>query len=296
MDSKVVSLVLLVCSLILSYNGVEGGRKLSRKEDMELERQLKLLNKPAVMSIQLAFVGSDQDQNNTYYGVGGVLSVHNPSVVGFQLSSGHVRIQNGVDLIRAGWMVNPTLYGDNLTRLYTSWASGDAGCYNTRCPGFITVREDIPLDLVFQKTSVPGGERIELELFIYQDKISGNWWLTFGPNNTQIGYWPKHIFTNLAGSGGSFVAWGGEVVGLPQLRSPPMGAGFVRVDNPEFAAYCRQIIVVDESHNTVRADDTKSYIDYQGIMDYYHINDAGNNGEYWGHYITYGGPGGIKGD
>ncbi|XP_042487329.1 uncharacterized protein LOC122067562 [Macadamia integrifolia] len=50
----VVMLVALLASslIILSYNGVYGGRTFSmEEEDLELERQLKLMNKPAVKSI-----------------------------------------------------------------------------------------------------------------------------------------------------------------------------------------------------------------------------------------------------
>ncbi|KAF8379314.1 hypothetical protein HHK36_028747 [Tetracentron sinense] len=394
MDSGVVSLVLLLaCSLIVSYiNGVEGGRRLSRKEDMEFERQLKLLNKPAVMSIKTEYgdiydcvdfykqpafdhpllknhtfetspssfpkgmkngassgakslniglkgggcpsgtvpirrttkddliraksfsekyvgnmgiltkerpghhydyLGSNEGKSNKFYGVGGVLSVYNPSVLGFQLSSAHVRIRTEFESIRVGWMVNPTLYGDNLTRLYTQWDAGEAGCYNTRCPGFVVVSSEIPIDLAFQKTSVSGGEQIEMDFLIYKDEKNGNWWLNLGKLSTPIGYWPKSIFNNLA-CFGDYVSWGGEVVSPPDLPSPPMGAGLVPVDDPRYAAYCRQIIVVNEAHQSVHVDDTKMYGDVP--VDYYDINDAGVKGDYWGHYLMYGGPGGFKGD
>ncbi|KAF8379342.1 hypothetical protein HHK36_028776 [Tetracentron sinense] len=224
MDSRVVSLVLLLaCPLILSYiNEVEGGRKLSRKEDMELEKQLKLLNKPAVMSIKYAVIGSDQEMADKYYGIGGVFNLYNPSVLGFQLSSAKVKIENKADIITAGWM----------------------------------------------------------------DEDTGDWWLNFGTDNTPIGFWPKSIFTDLAGFG-FFVGWGGEVVSLPDLPSPPMGSSLVNVDDPAYAAYYMQMIVVDQAHNVNPPNDTKMYEDNHA---YYSVNDGGETGEYWGHYIMYGGP------
>ncbi|KAK9265591.1 hypothetical protein L1049_012602 [Liquidambar formosana] len=55
MASRPFLLAMLVCSLLLSDNGVEGGRKLTREEDLELEKQLKLLNKPAVKIIKTKY-------------------------------------------------------------------------------------------------------------------------------------------------------------------------------------------------------------------------------------------------
>lgn len=53
--TKIVQLVLLACLLISSYiNGVKGGRRLlSEEDDIELEKQLELLNKPSVKSIKV---------------------------------------------------------------------------------------------------------------------------------------------------------------------------------------------------------------------------------------------------
>ncbi|KAK4728717.1 hypothetical protein R3W88_021705 [Solanum pinnatisectum] len=51
MDQKIVrQAVLLVLYLFLSYNGV-----LSKFEDMELEKQLKILNKPSVKTIKTKY-------------------------------------------------------------------------------------------------------------------------------------------------------------------------------------------------------------------------------------------------
>lgn len=60
----------LSCFLLSNYNnGVEGGRRLiSKEEDMKLEKQLNLLNKPAIKSIQVFFflsplLGSKRNKN-----------------------------------------------------------------------------------------------------------------------------------------------------------------------------------------------------------------------------------------
>ncbi|KAF8396388.1 hypothetical protein HHK36_018005 [Tetracentron sinense] len=285
MDSRVVSLVLLLaCSLIVSYiNVVEGGRKLSRKEDMEFERQLKLLNKPAVMSIKTEY-GDIYDSVDFYKQPAfdhPLLKTYtfetSPSSFPKGMKNGASSGAKSLNIGVKGGGKSNVIWRQSYSTIYTMGC--EAGCYNTRCPGFVVVSIEIPVDLAFQKTSVSGGEQIEMDFFIYQDEKNGNWWLNLGKLSTPIGYWPKSIFTNLAAFGAN-VAWGGEVVSPPDIPSPPMGAGLVGVDDPRYAAYCRQIIVVNEAHQSVRFDDTIMYGDVPA--DYYDINDAGVEGGYWG--------------
>ncbi|KAM3321812.1 hypothetical protein P3S67_002963 [Capsicum chacoense] len=44
--------ILLVLYLLLSYDGVQGEMSLSKLEELSLEKQLKLLNKPTVKTIK----------------------------------------------------------------------------------------------------------------------------------------------------------------------------------------------------------------------------------------------------
>ncbi|KAJ8430850.1 hypothetical protein Cgig2_003780 [Carnegiea gigantea] len=53
-----------------------------------------------------------------YNGIGAWFSVWNPSTEPYQYSSAQFLIQNGLDGIQAGWMVNPTLYKDNNTHMF----------------------------------------------------------------------------------------------------------------------------------------------------------------------------------
>ncbi|CAL5442425.1 unnamed protein product [Camellia sinensis] len=54
MDLHAIVLFLCVCSHLVVHNGVEGDwRSLTKEEDLELEEQLKHLNKPAVKTIQM---------------------------------------------------------------------------------------------------------------------------------------------------------------------------------------------------------------------------------------------------
>ncbi|CAL5327652.1 unnamed protein product [Camellia sinensis] len=54
MDVHAIVLFLCVCSHLVGHNGIEGDwRSLTKEEDLELEEQLKHLNKPAVKTIQM---------------------------------------------------------------------------------------------------------------------------------------------------------------------------------------------------------------------------------------------------
>ncbi|XP_055822248.1 uncharacterized protein LOC129890794 [Solanum dulcamara] len=55
MHQRIIRQNLLVLCLLLSYNGVQGEKKLSKLEDMELEKQLKLLNKPAIKTVKTKY-------------------------------------------------------------------------------------------------------------------------------------------------------------------------------------------------------------------------------------------------
>ncbi|CAL5438969.1 unnamed protein product [Camellia sinensis] len=54
MDLHAIVLFLCLCSHLVGHNGIEGDwRSLTKEEDLELEEQLKHLNKPAVKTIQM---------------------------------------------------------------------------------------------------------------------------------------------------------------------------------------------------------------------------------------------------
>ncbi|KAG5629197.1 hypothetical protein H5410_000914 [Solanum commersonii] len=60
--------------------------------------------------------------------------------------------------MQVGWRVDPTLYGDNKTRLYTYFQSGKIHCFNTQCPGFVIINNEIPLDYVYKHVTERGSE------------------------------------------------------------------------------------------------------------------------------------------
>ncbi|XP_059318791.1 protein neprosin-like isoform X2 [Lycium ferocissimum] len=55
MHQQIVQQTLLMLYFLLSYNGAQGEEKLSKLEEAELEKQLKLLNKPAVKTVKTKY-------------------------------------------------------------------------------------------------------------------------------------------------------------------------------------------------------------------------------------------------
>lgn len=53
MHQRIVRRILLVLCLLLSYNEVQGEKKLTMLEDMELEKQLKFLNKSTIKTVKV---------------------------------------------------------------------------------------------------------------------------------------------------------------------------------------------------------------------------------------------------
>ncbi|KAG5563129.1 hypothetical protein RHGRI_005771 [Rhododendron griersonianum] len=380
MDLRAFLLFLFLSLLLLGYNGVEGVRELLEIEDMEFEKQLKLLNKPAVKTIETEYgdtydcvdfykqpafdhpllknhsfhfqmkptlsLKRNKDQVssrvresahielkgggcpvgtvpirritkedlirernasklmsfadntigahyavartrpglNKFNGAGARLSLHNPRVSARQYSASRFILRNGNDAIQAGWRVDPTLYGDTRTRRFIRLDTGQSHCFNTRCPGFVQVRSDILLDLVYEQVSKRGGQTYETPLFIDRDLVNGNWWLLVGETNIEVGFWPRRIFSGLADLA-SYAEWGGEVFYPPGTPTPVMGSGFCLVGNTKYDAFLRNVEVINAAGKNINVyklqtfvDDTRKY----GVVDLEQTK--------LGHLVLYGGP------
>nr|CAD1820037.1 unnamed protein product [Ananas comosus var. bracteatus] len=127
--------------------------------------------------------------------------------------------------------VNPDLYGDNQTRLFTLWTVDgykNTGCYNLLCEGFVfTGKSNFGPGSVLEPVSVNEGRAFSLR----QDPQSGDWWLhcrhdgySDDCNLEQMGYWPRTLFTSLAHRA-SCVEWGGFVSHAENVSDPAMGNG-----------------------------------------------------------------------
>ncbi|KAI8568716.1 hypothetical protein RHMOL_Rhmol02G0222200 [Rhododendron molle] len=351
MELHVVLVLLFISSLLVCHNGVKGGTGLSEEEYLELEKQIELLNKPAVKTIHMKPTSSPRkargevalngtkptstglrgrscplgtvpirrvtredlireklasktisDGPGTHYavirtrvtgkkfsGTGAHITLHRPHVNGGQYSAARVKIQNGRDSIETGWRVDPSLYGDSLTRGYIHFNAGQSHCFNTRCPGFVIVRSDVQLDAYFDPVSIPGIDPISTPMYIIRDKPSGNWWLILREENIAVGFWPKRIFTQL-GDLANYVEWGGEAFSPPGTVVPPMGTGFFPIRRfISLNAYFRRVVVRNEYGQTVDVDNTEEFADNNKL---YKVADIGNQGDYFGRVFLYGGPGG----
>ncbi|XP_050264270.1 uncharacterized protein LOC126708524 [Quercus robur] len=187
--------------------------------------------------------------------------------------------------------VNPTLYNDTHTRLYTFTKTAKSSCFNTLCNSIIPVRTDIPLAIPLESISTPE-QQFDLQLMLFWDSSNGNWFLKFGQDETVIGFWPKNVFTAL-GDGANYVEWGGEVFSPPGVPSPPMGSGYSErlKENTKYDAYCRQIKTINETDYVLNAVDTESFSD----IVQYQVIDEGRVGADQ-HLVLFGGVGGYIGE
>ncbi|KAK4728086.1 hypothetical protein R3W88_021074 [Solanum pinnatisectum] len=377
--------LLLSLFFLLSYNGVQGETKLSKREDTEMEKQLKLLNKPAVKTIKtiygdtydcvdfykqpafnhpllknhnfhpqmkpilvktkqnagnsstsssssriwrngkgcpygtvpirritkddlirqknipppedvtfdtqltnnnsvseptgmygssgykVAIARTKNYPDNKFSGAGMAASIWNPPVKDGQHSACRLKIQKGSDILQVGWRVDPTLYGDNKTRLFIHFQAGNNHCFNTLCPGFIIVNTEVPLDKTFQRNSQRGETSWEDTMAIARDQANGNWWLFMEENHIQIGFWPQRIFTELT-SFATNVEWGGVVYSPPGVPKPPMGSSFFSFTN--------------DKGETIDPTETTTFVNNP---DMYFVFDVHNFKHH--HFVLYGGPG-----
>ncbi|CAO2142530.1 unnamed protein product [Urochloa humidicola] len=192
---------------------------------------------------------------------------------------------NDLNTIEAGWQVYPAMYGDDSTRLFIYWtrdAYGKTGCYNL-CSGFVQTNNQFAIGGSLSPVSIYGGSQYEIDILIWKDPQSCNWWLQVG--GSDLGYWPSSIFTHLADSA-SKITWGGEV-DSPD-NSTPMGSGHFPEEGFNKASYIRNIQVVGSSNNL----EIPSVLSlYAPQPNYYNVKSSGASSNDWGTYIFYGGPG-----
>ncbi|XP_015084414.2 uncharacterized protein LOC107027882 [Solanum pennellii] len=231
---------------------------------------------------------------NILRGAGMITTIHAPmNVQKDQFSGARVRLENGLsDAIEVGWIVHPTLNGDNTPRLYARFEVGSAGCFNTLCSGFVLVNTDIPLGMPLVPSRIGGPINSQI-MYLEQDVANGNWWVMLGEDYKQVGFWPKSIFTTLQAyaTGGKY----GGITYSPQgLQFPPMGSGLFPKRNLLENAYfrkCTFMCFVNNEMVTYSLDHIGTY-PFQSNTTLYTVQDFIEQGDVLGHLIVYGGPGG----
>uniref|UniRef100_M4DS15 Neprosin PEP catalytic domain-containing protein n=1 Tax=Brassica campestris TaxID=3711 RepID=M4DS15_BRACM len=213
------------------------------------------------------------------FGGKGNINVWDPQVEPDQYSLSSLYVQGGsredFETISAGWIANKK------------------GCYNTLCPGFVQVSRKFPLGSVARPVSKYGGKQFHLEISIYQERLTRDWWYVL--KGEPVGYWPNPLFSysGLA-EGADHVWWGGEVFSADKDRiSPIMGSGFVPQDDFGKAAYINGLRVIDRYTRKVMMPPAKDLVVYASSPTCYNVKTISRRGEYWSRAIFYGGPAGC---
>ncbi|KAM6595241.1 hypothetical protein CsatA_005765 [Cannabis sativa] len=243
------------------------------------------INSPPTFHQSLVYTS---DPTKKYNGGGTSASFYTLyNVGGSQYTFGRMKLQNGLDIIKVGWGVNPSVYGDNRTRIFIYFQAGELSCFNTVCPGFVLVNPKPMIEMILRETHPGTLPTWELEISVYRDPITGNWWVDFGKNYDQIGYWPSSIFSGGLKDLATYIDWGGETYSPLGQIGPPMGSGLLLKQDTRYDAYCRLLTTINEAHIQEDAKNTKiSSID----IDFYLVKDWGFH-RGWGHIMTYGGSG-----
>ncbi|ESQ32128.1 hypothetical protein EUTSA_v10005458mg, partial [Eutrema salsugineum] len=154
------------------------------------------------------------------------------------------------ETIEAGWVVNPGVFGDNRTRLFTYWTTDayhKTGCMNLLCSGFVQTSTQIALGATLKHISSRLFKQYHITLSIFLDP-KGNWWLS--TPHFVLGYWPGTLFKHLR-QNATAVQWGGEVYSPNVRKKPhtktPMGSGEWPYNLYTRACYHTNIRIKDSS-------------------------------------------------
>ncbi|XBH60834.1 hypothetical protein VPH35_115362 [Triticum aestivum] len=120
--------------------------------------------------------------------------------------------------------------------------------------------------------------------------MTKNWWVTYGKDNTPIGYWPNSLFTYLKDKG-NFTLWGGYVAGpTASSDSPQMGSGHFATEGYGQAAFVKGVQIVDENGNLDILNVNKALVVSSDSTKY---TVAGYDFDKYGMHTYYGGPGNL---
>ncbi|CAK7329430.1 unnamed protein product [Dovyalis caffra] len=240
--------------------------------------------------LHFAVLRTKPDPNKKYHGAQMQATIHGVKVNHAQSSYGRMKVKNSADYIEVGWMVNPLVYNEELTRMYIYTNAGQSRCFNTFCPGFVIVSTTFPIDAVLP-VRTPKVKGAFLKFMIDRDVKTGNWYLYIGDSNIVVGYWNYRIFEAGLNNFATYIDWGGQVYGPPNLPSAPMGAGVEVSGRESTDAYCWKIQYANGT-NFVNADNVEGFSGNPA----YNQWDVGVVNSELGHQFFYGGAGGYIGN
>ncbi|XP_021718574.1 uncharacterized protein LOC110686268 [Chenopodium quinoa] len=235
-----------------AYNSSNVQRK-SASPFAEVSPNLINIHKYAMIQIKAG------DEPGKFRGVHGVLNVWNPVVNPIGLSLSQIWVVSGdannLNTIEAGWRVHPS-DSQSRPRLFIYWTRDNymtTGCYDLTCPGFVQTNKDFAVGAYIDSSSVYGGIQKSINLYIYRDSSTKDWWLTYG--GKAMGYWPASLFTSMTDKGGDIVAWGGEVADeMAQGNNTitQMGSGHFSNEGFGKSCYIRDLFYVDYADNNFK--------------------------------------------
>ncbi|KAJ0678496.1 putative neprosin [Helianthus annuus] len=195
-----------------------------------------------------------------------------------------------LNVIEAGWMVYPGLFGDNSPRLFIYWTNDGfqkSGCYNLLCSGFVQTSNEISVGAAIAEISTYSNSQFNIDLMMYKDPETRNWWLSM--DSHMIGYWPSALIRELADHA-TMIQFGGEVFDSQASgghTSTQMGSGHFPGEGFGKASFIKNIELVDGE--TTSIPDLSDIILGAEKPSCYDVT-SGYNG-IWDNYIFFGGPG-----
>ncbi|XP_052176657.1 uncharacterized protein LOC127790960 [Diospyros lotus] len=255
-------------------------------------------NHPLIEDLQYA---QASQYDGIYYGLQAIINVWNPKTeeggLGeFSISQVWVVSLNRSDptnlnSVEAGWIVSPTMFGDNKTRFFIFWTRDNyrtTGCYNLNCPGFVQTNHKFIIGNSIAPVSTYNGKSYEISITIFKDGESGNWWLEV--QGEVVGYWPSSIFTGLANNA-NIVSWGGEIINSRAAghhTTTQMGSGHFAAEGFHKSSYFRNLKVIDDAGNTQDPDNLQPHVSNSKCYD---LQFQENKQTSFGTCFYYGGPG-----
>ncbi|XP_030452737.1 uncharacterized protein LOC115674486 [Syzygium oleosum] len=231
-----------------------------------------------------------------YIGASGDINLWNPSVdLPDDFTTAQIWLLGGpgdkYESVEAGWMVNPKLYGDKQTRLFTHWtvdASVSTGCFDLTCSGFVQTSSEVALGSALGPISSEAAQ-YQISVGLFLDPNTSNWWLRL-TNNLVLGYFPASLFSYLKRSA-IMVNWGGQVYSTMVKKTPhtrtAMGSGAYSEALHGRACYINHVRIMDFSLSL-------KYPEWVGVYNdqVYCYNGQNHRDGYIGEPVFYfGGPG-----
>ncbi|MQL78787.1 hypothetical protein Taro_011229 [Colocasia esculenta] len=212
--------------------------------------------------------------HGNFYGAKASINVWNPKTEKqneLSVSQIWVASEDLVTSLEAGWMVNHYL----------------TGCYNIDCPGFVQTNRNTLLSTYLRPVSVYGGPQYVIDIEIFKDRITGNWWLR--RQGVDMGYWPNQLVPSLAG-GARRIDFGGEIAYIKSgaHTSTDMGSGHYPYEGFSKSSFFRKVEVLDPSYVYRNPEHASVSVDNGGCYD---LEIGRKQDGPWGYFFFYGGPG-----